>query len=61
MQSWLLPGTEGCPFVAMLQIVPDEPVCIERYTDFRAFGRIALREGGKTIAVGIVTRILEKK
>lgn len=45
----------------MLQIVPDEPVCIERFTDFRAFGRIALREGGKTIAVGIVTRILEQK
>lgn len=59
--SCFLPGSESSPSVAMLQIVPDEPVCIERFTDFRAFGRIALREGGKTIAVGIVTRILEQK
>jgi elongation factor 1 alpha-like protein len=46
---------------AIVEIVPDEGVCIEKYTDFRALGRVALREGGKTIAVGIVTRILDRK
>jgi elongation factor 1 alpha-like protein len=46
---------------AIVVVVPDEGVCIEKYSDFRALGRIALREGGKTIAVGIVTNILERK
>ncbi|KAG0571574.1 hypothetical protein KC19_VG023400 [Ceratodon purpureus] len=44
---------------AIVEIVPDEGVCIEKYIDFRVLGRVALREGGKTIAVGIVTRVLD--
>ena len=47
--------------IVVLQIVPDEGVCIEKYSHFRALGRVALREGGKTVAVGIVTRILDTK
>lgn len=58
---WLFIPLRLIGFFAVLQIVPDEGVCIEKYTDFRALGRVALREGGKTIAVGIVTRILERK
>ncbi|KAG0597182.1 hypothetical protein M758_UG318500 [Ceratodon purpureus] len=46
---------------AIVEIVPDEGVCIEKYSHFRALGRVALREGGKTVAVGIVTRILDTK
>ena len=45
----------------LVQIVPERGVCLEEYTAYKALGRIALREGGKTLAVGIVTRILEQK
>jgi translation elongation factor EF-1alpha len=27
----------------------------ERYADFKALGRLALRMGGKTVALGVVT------
>lgn len=30
-----------------------------RYEDLRALGRIALREGGRTVAVGVVTAVLD--
>jgi elongation factor 1 alpha-like protein len=33
-------------------------VCLEVYTDFRALGRVALREGGRTIALGLVTQVV---
>jgi translation elongation factor EF-1alpha len=29
------------------------------FTDLKALGRVALREGGRTVAVGIVTQIQE--
>ena len=45
----------------LVQIAPERGVCLEEYTAYKALGRIALREGGKTLAVGIVTRILEQK
>lgn len=50
---------EAC--LLILQVVPDEGLCIEEYSEFRALGRVALRDGGKTVAVGIVTRILQTK
>ena len=43
----------------MVEVSPARAMCLEEYADYKALGRIALREGGKTIAVGIVTRIIE--
>jgi elongation factor 1 alpha-like protein len=34
-------------------------MCLEEASDYRSLGRVALREGGRTIAVGLVTKILE--
>lgn len=31
---------------------------LELYSDYRALGRLALRDGGRTIAVGVVTQLL---
>jgi elongation factor 1 alpha-like protein len=36
-------------------------VALEEYADLRALGRIALRDGGATLAVGVVTRVLEER
>jgi elongation factor 1 alpha-like protein len=44
---------------AVVEITPARSMCLECYTDYRALGRVALRMGGRTIAVGIVARILD--
>ncbi|KAG6552677.1 hypothetical protein Mapa_005624 [Marchantia paleacea] len=43
---------------ALIEIIPERSMCLEEYSQFKALGRIALRDGGKTLAVGIVTRII---
>ena len=42
---------------AVIEITPARPICLEEYSDYRALGRVALREGGRTLAVGIVTSV----
>jgi elongation factor 1 alpha-like protein len=43
---------------AVVVIVPvSRAVCVETYAEVKALGRIALREGGKTLGVGIVTAV----
>lgn len=37
------------------------PVCIELYAEVKELGRFMLRQGGKTIAAGLVTDILSAK
>ena len=44
---------------AVLEITVNRQLCLELYTDFRALGRIAIRDGGRTIAVGVVTSLVE--
>lgn len=40
---------------AVVEVTPARPLCLECYSDYRALGRVALRDGGRTIAVGVVT------
>ncbi len=42
---------------AVVEVTPARPLCLEEYSDYRALGRVALREGGRTVAVGIVTAV----
>ena len=44
---------------AVAEIVPARPLPLERYSDYRALGRLALRDGGRTIAVGIVLELVQ--
>ena len=44
---------------AVLEATTNRPVCLELYTNFRALGRIAIRDGGRTIAVGVVMTFVE--
>lgn len=46
---------------ALMEVVPDRGACIEEYTNYRALGRVTLRAAGRTIAVGIVNRIIEQQ
>eukprot|EP00775_Hariotina_reticulata_P011038 gene11038-11193_t len=44
---------------ALIEVTPVRPLPLEVFSDVKALGRIALREGGRTVAVGIVTGITE--
>jgi peptide chain release factor subunit 3 len=35
------------------------PVCVERFTDYPQLGRFTLRDEGRTIAIGKVTKLIE--
>ncbi|CAK7354224.1 unnamed protein product [Dovyalis caffra] len=44
---------------AVIEVALDGPVCVEEFSNCKALGRAFLRTSGKTIAVGIVTRIIK--
>ncbi|CAL2234522.1 unnamed protein product [Prunus armeniaca] len=46
---------------AIVEVVLQQPVCVEEFSNSRALGRAFLRALGSTIAVGIVTRIIEEQ
>ena len=43
---------------AMVEVTAARALCLEEYGDLKALGRIALRDGGRTVAVGVVTKLL---
>ncbi len=45
---------------ALVEIVPLKPVVVERFQDFPALGRFAVRDMSRTVAVGIVTEVTPK-
>ena len=46
------PGKTGAVLVAL-----SEPTCVELSSEFRGFGRVILRAGGTTVAMGTVTKV----
>lgn len=44
-----------------IQVVLQGPVCAEEFSSCKALGRVSLRASGRTLAVGIVTRVIEKE
>jgi elongation factor 1 alpha-like protein len=44
---------------AVVEVTAARSLVLEEYTDVKALGRVALREGGRTVAVGVVTLLLE--
>ncbi|XP_047322100.1 HBS1-like protein isoform X2 [Impatiens glandulifera] len=45
---------------AIIEVVLEESVCVEEFSKCKALGRAFLRSMGRTIAVGIVTKILDQ-
>lgn len=43
---------------AIIEIVTQNPVCMELYKDIKQLGRIMLRLEGTTIAAGLITKII---
>lgn len=48
---------KGQKIVALIEAAA--PVCIERFDDYQQLGRFTLRDEGKTIAIGKVTKLIE--
>ena len=47
--------------VAVVRVKPTKPVVVEKYSDFPALGRFAIRDMGQTVAAGIVLAVTPKK
>ena len=57
-------GIEGKDFLktgdaAVVKIKPLKPIAVERYQDFPALGRFAIRDMGATVAAGVILEITE--
>ena len=46
---------------AIVTIVTDNTISIEKYADFAKFGRLTARVNGETVAAGVVEKVLSKK
>ncbi len=46
---------------ALVEVVPTKPVVVERFQDFGALGRFAIRDMSRTVAVGVVTEVTPKQ
>ncbi len=46
---------------AVVEVVPTKPVVVERFQDFPALGRFAIRDMSRTVAVGVVTEVTPKQ
>lgn len=43
----------------VIELETDHAVCLEAYSECKSLGRITIRDGGQTIAAGIVERRLQ--
>lgn len=47
--------------VAIVKIKPTRPICAEKYSEYPALGRFAMRDMGQTVAAGIILEVVPKK
>ena len=47
--------------VAVVRVKPMHPVCAEKYSDYPALGRFAMRDMGQTVAAGIILEVTPRK
>jgi len=53
------PKCLGPQATALVVIQLERPVCLELYSNYRQLGRFTLRDAGKTIGAGIVTKLID--
>ncbi|XP_059287888.1 uncharacterized protein LOC132041111 isoform X2 [Lycium ferocissimum] len=46
---------------AIIEVVLQGMICVEEHSKCKGLGRVSLRASGRTIALGLVTQVLEKK
>jgi len=45
---------------AMVEMVPSKPLCVEAFTMYPPLGRFAVRDMRKTVAVGVIKKVMRK-
>jgi elongation factor 1-alpha len=46
---------------AIVELIPSKPLCVEAFTVYAPLGRFAVRDMRKTVAVGVIKRVMRKK
>ena len=47
--------------IAVVRIKPSRPIVVEKFSEFPALGRFAIRDMGQTVAAGVVLDVVPKK
>jgi len=45
---------------AIVEMVPSKPMCVEAFSEYAPLGRFAVRDMRKTVAVGVIKRVMRK-
>jgi len=46
---------------AIVKFKPIKPLCVEKFSEFPALGRFAMRDMGKTVGVGVINDVKPSK
>jgi elongation factor 1-alpha len=46
---------------AIVEMVPQKPMCVEAFTDYAPLGRFAVRDMRQTVAVGVIKAVTKKE
>jgi len=46
---------------AIVEMVPSKPMCVEAFSEYPPLGRFAVRDMRKTVAVGVIKRVMRKE
>jgi elongation factor 1-alpha len=46
---------------AIVEMVPTKPMCVEAFSEYAPLGRFAVRDMRKTVAVGVIKRVMRKQ
>jgi len=45
---------------AIVEMIPSKPMCVEAFSEYAPLGRFAVRDMRKTVAVGVIKRVMRK-
>jgi elongation factor 1-alpha len=46
---------------AIVEMIPSKPLCVEAFSEYPPLGRFAVRDMRKTVAVGVIKRVMRKQ
>ena len=55
------PRSVGDSTAALVAIRTEQPICVETFSVNKGLGRFTLRDGGQTVATGVISKLLQRK
>jgi elongation factor 1-alpha len=56
-----LPKSVKSGQACIVEMIPTKPLCVEAFSEYPPLGRFAVRDMRKTVAVGVIKRVMRKK